>query len=273
MYGYRPGIAVIATPYERSEQDYLQKSREKRNVKVDDAQEGLFPMSPFDSTSSLSWKLCAVLLGLLIIIFFTGIAVWIAWVRWNSGYNWGDEGPLGPDPSPAVCYKCNNYEQILEGRQLSSPSDVKRSESGGIQVSGAIGVGVDVGNQKQILCREFVNRTALAATRSLSKDNCGDSLYDGCFKMITKSYRLTPNLGRERLIVTVVTRNCAELPKGMSLGCYRSFGGAAIERVICYCKGNYCNSATSEAGFISLGLLLSLFNLCKSRNQFAFSNK
>ncbi|KAM7537676.1 hypothetical protein Aperf_G00000066070 [Anoplocephala perfoliata] len=259
MYGYRPGIAVIASPYERSEQDYLRKRREKRNVKVDDAQEGLFPMSPFDSTSSLSWKLCAVLLGLLIIIFFTGIAVWIAWVRWNSGYNWGDEGPLGPDPSPAVCYKCSNYAHIMEGQQLFPGSDVERSESGGVEVSGALGIAVNLDSQQEVLCREFVNRTALAETQSLSHDDCGDSLYDGCFKMITKSYRLTSNVGREQLSVTIVTRNCVELPKGMSLGCYRSFGGAGMERVICYCKGNYCNSATSEAGFISLGLLLSLF--------------
>lgn len=231
----------------------------QQNVRANSPKERLFQMPYFKSVCSTSWKFWGVLLSLLVIIFFVGIALWIAWARSNSEYNWGDEGPLGPELPPAICYKCSNYAHVMEGRQLSSNIDVERSESGGIEVGGALGIAVDVEDQRQVLCQEFVNRTALAETQSPSDDDCGDSLYNGCFKMVTKSYRLISNVGREQLSATIVTRNCAEIPKSISLGCYKTFGGAGMERETCYCKGNYCNSATPEVGSILLSLIFSLF--------------
>ena len=210
---------------------------------------------PSRSTSSKFW---AVALSLIIIICFIGIDLWVAWTRSSSGLgNNDDDQPQGPELPPAICYKCNNYAYIMDGRELNSNTDLERGEGGAVEVGGALGVAVDIEEPIEVLCQEFVNRTALAETQSPVDDDCGDSRYNGCFKMVTKSYRLTSNVGREQLSVTIVTRNCVEIPPSIPLGCYKTFGGAGMERETCYCKGNYCNTgaAVSRSVLAAMALL------------------
>ena len=212
-----------------------------------------------NTAQSSAWKFWAVALSLAIIICFIGIALWVAWARSNSGLGSNvDDKPQGPELPPAICYKCNNYAYIMDGRELNSNTDVERGDGGAIEVGGALGVAVDIDDPREGLCQEFVNRTALAETQSPADDDCGDSLYNGCFKMVTKSYRLTSNIGREQLSVTIVTRNCVEIPRSIPLGCYKTFGGAGMERETCYCKGNYCNSDDALGGSLLVGVTLLL---------------
>ncbi|VDL60234.1 unnamed protein product [Hymenolepis diminuta] len=262
MYDYRPGIAVSASPNRYDGHDHLLRHRAKINVASDDSRERLFPI-PYGNGSRLisSLKLGIIILSLLAALIFIGIVVWIIWTRSSYSYPWSDEGPLGPENPPAICYKCSNYFHMMDGREVNSNIDVEKGESGGIEISGYLGVAIDVEDPRQELCQEVVNRTALAEIQVPLDDDCGDSLYDGCFKMVTKSFRMVPNIGREALSVTVVTRNCAELPKNLPLGCYKTFGGAGMEREICYCKGNYCNSAISMQGSIAVTITVSTYSL------------
>ncbi|EUB62159.1 hypothetical protein ECG_04149 [Echinococcus granulosus] len=255
MYEYRPGMAVVSSPYGY---DDPQLVRQRNDKPAGEEKEGICPMPRCRPAKSSAWKFWAVALSLIIILCFIGIALWVAWARSNSGFAEADEGPQGPELPPAICYKCNNYAHIMDGRELSSNIDVEHSEGGAAKVEGALGVAVDVDNPQQELCQEFVNRTALAETQSPADDDCGDSLYNGCFKMITKSYRLTSNVGREQLSVTIVTRNCVEIPRSIPLGCYKTFGGAGMERETCYCKGNYCNVGTTIGASTLLGMILLL---------------
>lgn len=227
----------------------------QQNPKADDSKEKLFPM-PRCTPPCSNWKFWAVIISLAIIICVIFTVMWINWARSHSGYVWGDEGPLGPEQPPAVCYKCNNYAHIMDGRELNSKTDVEHDGAGGVEIGGALGIAVEIEDPRQELCQEFVNRTALAETQAPSDDDCGDSLYNGCFKMVTKTYRMTSNIGREQLSVTIVTRDCVEIPKSIPLGCYKTFGGAGMERETCYCKGNYCNSALPIHEWLLLKLLL-----------------
>nr|CDS27186.1 conserved hypothetical protein [Hymenolepis microstoma] len=231
MYDYRPGFASSASPYGYDKHSFRHRLRE---------------------------KIWAIVLGLLVATLFVGTAVWIIWTRSSYSYSWNDEGPLGRENPPAIRYKCSNYFHIMDGREVSSNTDVVRSESGGTENSGYLGVAIGVESPGQELCQEVVNRTALAETQVPLDDNCGDSLYDGCFKMITRSFRLVPNIGQERLSVTIVSRNCAEIPKDLPLGCYKTFGGLGMERELCYCKGTYCNSDISMQGSIVATVTLCL---------------
>ncbi|VDO14474.1 unnamed protein product [Rodentolepis nana] len=260
MHEYHVGIVDESFPYEDSELEYLRRRRVQRHAKADYSRENLFPMPSCIRLCS-NWKFWVVLISLACIICIIFIVIWINWTRSRSGNVWGDEGPLGPEQPPAVCYKCSNYAHIMDGRELNSNIDIERGEGGGAEVGGALGIAVEIEGPRQELCQEVVNRTALAETQVLSNDDCGDSLYNGCFKMITKTYRMTSNIGHELLSVTIVTRNCVEIPKGFPLGCYKTFGGGGMERETCYCKGNYCNSALPLHS--SLLLHLFLFTLAK----------
>lgn len=116
-------------------------------------------------------------------------------------------------------------------------------------------------NRREEMCQEYVNRTAFAETETPSSDICNNGSYNGCFKMVTKSYRFISNKSRNQLIATIVTRNCVDIPRSFPLGCYKTWGGAGMERETCYCKGNYCNLATPNFKHIILNLLayLTLF--------------
>nr|CDS27260.1 fructose 26 bisphosphatase TIGAR [Hymenolepis microstoma] len=202
----------VSSPYEYSELEYLRRRRIQQNVKVGNSRENLFPMPSCIQLCS-NWKLWAVLTTLASIICIIFIVIWINWNRSHSGYVWGDEGPLGPEQPPAICYKCNNYAHIMDGRELNSNVDIEHGDAGGAEIGGALGVAVEIEDPRQELCQEFVNQTALAETQAPDNDDCGDSLYNGCFKMVTKAYRMTSNIGHELLSVTIVTRNCVEIPK------------------------------------------------------------
>ncbi|VDD76375.1 unnamed protein product [Mesocestoides corti] len=237
MYEYDAGVHVVHSPYAYTDPESIRQRIEKRNK---EDRKPFCPNSQCCPPQRSAWKFWAVALSLVLIICFIGIAIWVAWTR-SSSLQSTDEGPQGPELPPAICYKCNNYAHVMDGREVNSNVDVERAEGGAAEVAGALGVAVNVGDPRRELCQEFVNRTALAETQSPADDDCGDSLYNGCFKMTTKSYRLTANVGREQLSVTIVTRNCVEIPRSIPLGCYKTFGGAGMERETCYCKGNYCN--------------------------------
>ncbi|VDN98547.1 unnamed protein product [Rodentolepis nana] len=223
MYDYRPGIASSDSPCGYDKHRFRHRLRKK------------------------FW---AIVLSLLVTSILVGTVAWIIWTRLSRSHSWNDEGPLRSENPPAICYKCSNYFHIMDGREVYSNIDVLKGESGGTENSGYRGVARDVEDPRQELCQEVVNRTALAETQVPLDDDCGDSLYDGCFKMVTRSFRLVPNVGRERLSVTIVSRNCAEIPKNLALGCYKTFGGLGMERELCYCEGTYCNSDVSMKGSI-----------------------
>lgn len=206
-----------------------------------------------------NWKFWTVIISIASIICVSLIILWITWTRSRAGYEWGDEGPLRPDPPPAVCFKCSNYDHIMDGMKINSNVDVEIEEGGGAEVGGGLGIAVEIEDPRQELCQEFVNRTALDDTKSPDDDDCGDSLYNGCFKMVTKSYRMTANIGRELLSVTIVTRGCVEIPNTIPVGCYKTFGGAGMERETCYCKGHYCNSGIRMTVSYLLLFILSVF--------------
>lgn len=195
-----------------------------------------------NSSCHYSWKFWTVTLSLLVIICFIGIALWVAWARSNSRYNWDRESLHRPEFPPVICYKCNNA-YIKNAQKLISNIIMERNKSSEAEAFRAGGA-ADVEDPRQELCQEFVNRTALAEIQSPSDDVCSNGSFNGCFKMVTKSYRLISNEGRKQLSATIVTRNCAEIPRIVPLGCYKTVGGASMERETCYCEGNYCNSVS-----------------------------
>ncbi|KAL7055417.1 hypothetical protein AAHC03_022648 [Spirometra sp. Aus1] len=164
--------------------------------------------------------------------------------------------PLLPDPvPPATCYRCDNYFNLMFGRRINSQEDVQMVGPFGGSVIGAGGIASEFGRQEEAdLCAEYVNRSALVSFRS-DGDFCEEQRFNGCFKMITKSYRVTAGLGREQLVVTVVTRNCAEIPETISLGCQKIYGGAGMVRELCYCKGDYCNGKANLQAPICINVL------------------
>ncbi|VDN13505.1 unnamed protein product [Dibothriocephalus latus] len=175
--------------------------------------------------------------------------------------------PLLPDPvPPATCYRCDNYANLMIGKNINAQKDVVMINQFGGNVIGAGGVGSEFGTQAMgELCAERVNRSALADFQS-GDDFCEENRYNGCFKMVTKSYRVAAGLGREQLVVTVVTRNCAEIPETISLGCQKIYGGAGMVRELCYCKGDYCNGmakleAPALIKFLLMATLIWFHNL------------
>ncbi|VDM03714.1 unnamed protein product [Schistocephalus solidus] len=175
--------------------------------------------------------------------------------------------PILPDPmQPATCYRCDNYLNLMVGKNINAQKDVEMTGQFGGSVVGAGGIASELSKPEDVdLCAEYVNRSALVSLQS-DGDFCEEHRFNGCFKMITKSYRVTAGLGREQLVVTVVTRNCAEIPETISLGCQKIYGGAGMVRELCYCKGDYCNGMGNLLGPASTNLLfmavLILFHIC-----------
>lgn len=92
------------------------------------------------------------------------------------------------------------------------------------------------------LCSERVNRSAIKLLiDSANYGKCENINYNGCAKIVTKSWRVRPQLGVPTLTAVVVSRTCAAIPEGYGVGCFNSVGGAGMRRTICYCRGNFCN--------------------------------
>ncbi|PAA92909.1 hypothetical protein BOX15_Mlig027592g3, partial [Macrostomum lignano] len=103
--------------------------------------------------------------------------------------------------------------------------------------------------------------------------DCGGADYDGCVKIVTRSYRYhidREGVGMrapETLISTVVTRDCAEIPKAMGVGCHMLYGAGSTTEM-CYCKGDYCNAAGRlqlQHGLLMGHLLLLLLSVVALR--------
>ncbi|TPP61786.1 Palmitoyltransferase [Fasciola gigantica] len=158
------------------------------------------------------------------------------------------------------CYQCDNYASVgaearpgvasglawMGGKPVLSGQTIL-SSSGTLVASSLTAL------QASRLCSEKVNRTAMRALiTSNSYGTCSGFAYDGCAKIVTKSYRVKSQLGRLVLSAVVVSRTCAHVPEGMGVGCFDSVGGAEMRRRLCYCRGDFCNRTSSRKQLVLL---------------------
>ncbi|KAM7538051.1 hypothetical protein Aperf_G00000065685 [Anoplocephala perfoliata] len=251
---HEPGShpTVATSPREREEKEYRHGRRNKTDDKKENVKKGFFARLRCNSSCRNSWKFWTVTLSLLVIICFIGIALWVAWMRSHSGCNYDGVCFQRKEFLPIICYKCSNNPYIKNARKLVPDVVLNSNKSGGSEV--VLGGASDVKDPLQELCQEFVNQTALAESKSPSDDVCSNGSFNGCFKMVTKSYRLISNEGRVQLSATIVSRNCVEIPRIVPLGCYKTNGGASMERETCYCKGNYCNAVVKIRGSLLISV-------------------
>ncbi|KAA0197100.1 Palmitoyltransferase [Fasciolopsis buskii] len=169
------------------------------------------------------------------------------------------------------CYECDNYASVGAETRPSAASGLvwmggKPVLSGQtiLSSSGTVMGSSLTALQASRLCSETVNRTAMRRLiTSKSYGKCSGVRYDGCAKLVTKSYRVKSQLGRLVLSAVVVSRMCAHIPEGMGVGCFDSVGGAEMRRRLCYCRGNFCNRAYRRKSFIMLiTIFASLIKWC-----------
>ncbi|GAA54817.1 hypothetical protein CLF_105500 [Clonorchis sinensis] len=171
----------------------------------------------------------------------------------------------------ARCYICDNYASVEPGASISAASGLAwlggKPIAGGWSESGSAGTNQNglSATQAARLCTERVNRSRIRALiGSHDYGECPNKSYDGCAKIVTKSYRVKAQIGYPVLSAVVVTRTCAVVPSGMGVGCFRSAGGAGMRRTICYCRGDFCNfsernTVTSHIFTLLLTLYISNF--------------
>ncbi|VDP75736.1 unnamed protein product [Echinostoma caproni] len=170
------------------------------------------------------------------------------------------------------CYTCDNYASVGSGGRPGAASGL--AWMGGKPVltgqtaqsnTGSMNGGMNA-IQASRLCAEKVNRTAMRALiTSKSYGLCSGVAFDGCAKIVTKSYRIKPQAGTLILSAVVVSRTCAHIPEGLGIGCFDTVGGAEIRQRICYCRGPFCNGTAKNkaiTGWTSLLIILThwLFN-------------
>ncbi|CAH8656163.1 unnamed protein product [Schistosoma rodhaini] len=168
------------------------------------------------------------------------------------------------------CYVCDNYASLSESSGFRPGPGTGLAWFGGKPVVGGWTSMSSNGNQLrggltslQIsrLCSERVNRSAIKLLiDSENYGKCENINYDGCVKIVTKSWRVRSQLGVPSLSAVVVSRTCAAIPEGYGVGCFNSVGGAGMRRTICYCRGNFCNHSvkTKEINKYFIILLVSV---------------
>ncbi|KAH8856211.1 Palmitoyltransferase-like protein [Schistosoma japonicum] len=155
--------------------------------------------------------------------------------------------------SVQYCYICDNYASLSADFSMRPGPGTGLAWFGGKPIVGGWTRISSNGNQLQNgltslqmsrLCSERVNRSAI--TLLIDSDNygkCENINYNGCAKIVTKSWRVRSQLGVPVLTAVVVSRTCATIPEGYGVGCFNSVGGAGMRRTICYCRGNFCNDS------------------------------
>ncbi|CAH8576610.1 unnamed protein product [Heterobilharzia americana] len=147
------------------------------------------------------------------------------------------------------CFICDNYASLASDSGFRPGAASGLAWFGGKPVVGGWTSMSSNGNQLRggltalqvsRLCSERVNRSAIQLL--IDSDNygeCENINYDGCAKIVTKSWRVKPQLGVPTLAAVVVSRTCAAIPEGYGVGCFSSVGGAGMRRTVCYCRGNF----------------------------------
>ncbi|KAF5404656.1 hypothetical protein PHET_01725 [Paragonimus heterotremus] len=171
---------------------------------------------------------------------------------------------------PTRCYTCDNYASVETGVRPGVGSGLawldgkpvqggwSKLSSHGVNSNGLTAV------QASRLCSERVNRTRMRRLiDSQDYGECPNANYDGCVKLVTKSYRVKAQIGVPVLSAVVVSRTCAIIPEAMGVGCFDSVGGAGMRRTICYCRGNFCNSARKHRLSRSDLLLIMFVIVCR----------
>ncbi|CAH8618841.1 unnamed protein product [Schistosoma margrebowiei] len=149
------------------------------------------------------------------------------------------------------CFVCDNYASLSDSSGFRPGPGTGLAWFGGKPVVGGWTSMSSNGNhlrngltslQISRLCSERVNRSAIKLLiDSENYGKCENINYNGCAKIVTKSWRVRPQLGVPSLTAVVVSRTCAAIPEGYGVGCFNSVGGAGMRRTICYCRGNFCN--------------------------------
>ncbi|CAH8553057.1 unnamed protein product [Schistosoma turkestanicum] len=171
------------------------------------------------------------------------------------------------------CFTCDNYASLSENSGFRPGPGTGLAWFGGKPVVGGWTSMSSNGNQIRSgltalqvsrLCSERVNRSAIKLLiDSENYGKCENVNYNGCAKIVTKSWRVRPQLGVPLLAAVVVSRTCAAIPEGYGVGCFKSVGGAGMRRTVCYCRGNFCNYSTKTKEinkyFIFLVLIIIAF--------------
>ncbi|CAH8648017.1 unnamed protein product [Dicrocoelium dendriticum] len=162
--------------------------------------------------------------------------------------------PETPKPTqkvPLRCFVCNNYASVETGVRPGPSSGLAWLDGkpviGGLSKQSSNDINTVDGLtavQTAKLCSEHVDRTKMTALID-SKDYgvCPNVNYNGCAKIVTKSFRVRPQVGKAMLAAVVVSRVCAVIPEAMGVGCFQTAGGAGMRRTVCYCEGNFCNTS------------------------------
>lgn len=160
------------------------------------------------------------------------------------------ETPKPTSKVPLKCYICNNYASVETGVRPGAASGLAWLDGkpviGGLSKQSSDGNTLDglTAIQAAKLCSERVDRTAMQALIDSNEYGvCPNVNYNGCAKIVTKSYRVRPQVGKSMLSAVVVSRVCAVIPVAMGVGCFQTAGGAGVRRTVCYCEGNFCNTS------------------------------
>ncbi|KAL3319359.1 hypothetical protein Ciccas_001981, partial [Cichlidogyrus casuarinus] len=124
------------------------------------------------------------------------------------------------DRKDQLCFTCNNYASIGQDAKAHKKGIATfggRPVHGGMSYIGSDPTAgeefTDV--QRATLCAEKVDRKQIL--RLITEEEpgtCRSKAYNGCFKLVTKGYRIQSHTGRNVLVATVVTRGCMQLNPG-----------------------------------------------------------
>ncbi|CAL8085237.1 unnamed protein product [Calicophoron daubneyi] len=213
----------------------------------------------------LSWKHYILFTTVPILVGVTGISAY-----------WKVQRKAEPVQPPRItrCYQCDNYANVAPSANAGNNKKKVALEgvpvfggrtvvSSGDQIAGGL-TQLQVSN----LCTEKVNATKMRALiHSQKYGTCPNIHYDGCVKLVTKNYRVKPQLGRPVITAIVVSRECAMIPKGMGIGCFNSIGGAGLYHTMCYCRGDFCNSSLCLKRCHFIFLCIFVFIVFTSRQE------